>query len=139
MGKSKAIIISTHILEEVDAVCSRVAIIDRGRIIFDGNNGELLSRGKGDDVFLRYGGDNGKAVAESLYQIDDVRNVDIIDTSTSNTSFRVGVKSTPDAVRKSISKHCHELGWQILELYNRQQRLDEIFREAFNELKAENV
>ena len=41
MGESKAIIFSTHILEEVDAVCSRAIIIDRGRIVANGTPQEL--------------------------------------------------------------------------------------------------
>src|SRR5262245_42971243 len=41
MGRSKAIVLSTHILEEVEAVCTRAIIITRGRIVFDGKPDEL--------------------------------------------------------------------------------------------------
>jgi len=41
MGKDKAIVLSTHILEEVEAVCTRAIIINRGKIVFDGTPGEL--------------------------------------------------------------------------------------------------
>ena len=41
MGRSKAIVLSTHILEEVEAVCTRALIITRGRVVFDGEPGEL--------------------------------------------------------------------------------------------------
>jgi ABC-2 type transport system ATP-binding protein len=41
MSQDRAIIISTHILEEVDAVCSRAVIIDQGRVVADGTAGEL--------------------------------------------------------------------------------------------------
>jgi ABC-2 type transport system ATP-binding protein len=54
MSADKAIIISTHILEEVDAVCTRAIIIDKGRIVADGTPGELeqkASSHKLDDVF----------------------------------------------------------------------------------------
>ncbi|MBI1211467.1 MAG: ATP-binding cassette domain-containing protein [Alphaproteobacteria bacterium] len=54
MAADKAIIISTHILEEVDAVCTRAVIIDKGRIVADGTPGELEGRApshKLDDVF----------------------------------------------------------------------------------------
>ena len=54
MSPDKAIIISTHLLEEVDAVCTRVVIIDKGRIVADGTPADLLSRApsrKLDDVF----------------------------------------------------------------------------------------
>ena len=54
MGEDKAIIFSTHILEEVEAVCSRVIIIDRGRIVANGTPRELKARspeGRLEDVF----------------------------------------------------------------------------------------
>lgn len=54
MAHEKAIIISTHILEEVDAVCTRAIIIASGNLLFDGTPAELLARsenGKLDDVF----------------------------------------------------------------------------------------
>ena len=54
MSPQKAIIISTHILEEVDAVCTRAVIIDKGRIVADGTPAELLAKSptkRLDDVF----------------------------------------------------------------------------------------
>jgi gliding motility-associated transport system ATP-binding protein len=44
MGRTKAIVLSTHILEEVEAVCTRAIIINRGRVVFDGKPSELESR-----------------------------------------------------------------------------------------------
>ena len=44
MGEKKAIIFSTHILEEVDAVCSRAIIIDRGQIVANGTPHELRQK-----------------------------------------------------------------------------------------------
>ncbi|MFO1052996.1 MAG: ATP-binding cassette domain-containing protein [Planctomycetota bacterium] len=54
MGQQKCIIISTHILEEVDAVCSRAIIIARGRVLADGTPAELTAKGGGKlDTFFR--------------------------------------------------------------------------------------
>jgi ABC-2 type transport system ATP-binding protein len=46
MAAQKAIIVSTHLLEEVEAICTRAVIIDRGRIVADGTPAELLSRSR---------------------------------------------------------------------------------------------
>ena len=54
MGENKAIIFSTHILEEVEAACTRAIIIDRGRIVANGTPKELMARsstGKLEDFF----------------------------------------------------------------------------------------
>jgi ABC-2 type transport system ATP-binding protein len=64
MARAKAIIISTHILEEVDAVCDRAIIIAEGRILFDGSPAELRGRsatGDIDDAFRRITTDAGAA------------------------------------------------------------------------------
>ena len=50
LGKEKSILFSTHILEEVDAVCSRVVIVDQGKIVENGTPEEL--RAKSDDDSL---------------------------------------------------------------------------------------
>jgi ABC-2 type transport system ATP-binding protein len=54
MSKDKVIILSTHILEEVEAVCTRAIIITQGKVVFDGTPSELKGRspsGRLDDVF----------------------------------------------------------------------------------------
>ncbi len=54
MAEHKAIIISTHIMEEVDAICTRAIIIASGQLLFDGTPEELLAKsdsGRMDDVF----------------------------------------------------------------------------------------
>jgi ABC-2 type transport system ATP-binding protein len=77
MGEKKAIIFSTHILEEVDAACSRAIIIDRGRIVANGTPAERYAgriarpvrMGRGGDVarqWCRGGGGSGKAHSPEL-------------------------------------------------------------------------
>ena len=65
MGEKKAIIFSTHILEEVDAVCSRAIIIDRGKIVANGTPAELRQKSEwAGAVTLRVTGVNGTAVSQ---------------------------------------------------------------------------
>lgn len=68
MAADKAIVISTHILEEVNAVCSRAIIIDSGEILFDGTPAELTSksdRGDIDHAFRMITTSNGEAIKET--------------------------------------------------------------------------
>ena len=50
MAKEKAIIISTHILEEVDAVCTRAIIISSGELLFDGTPEQLIAKSEQGDI-----------------------------------------------------------------------------------------
>src|SRR5258706_7623601 len=70
MGEKKAIIFSTHILEEVEAVCSRAIIIDRGKIVANGTPQELKQRSDwAGAVPARLGGVQNGAVREKLSQL----------------------------------------------------------------------
>jgi ABC-2 type transport system ATP-binding protein len=51
LGKSKTILLSTHILQEVEAVADRVIFVHAGRIVFDGTPAEMKARGPLDEVF----------------------------------------------------------------------------------------
>ena len=69
MGEKKAIIFSTHILEEVEAVCSRAIIIDRGTIVANGTPAELKQRSdagrRGDAAADRWQRGRGEGQARS--------------------------------------------------------------------------
>src|SRR4051812_32823116 len=79
MGEKKAIIFSTHILEEVEAVCSRAIIIDRGKIVANGTPQELKQRSDlSGAVSVRVLGVAGETVKQRLGQIPNVRKAAII-------------------------------------------------------------
>jgi len=68
MGRTKSIIISTHVLEEVEAVCSRAVIIAHGRIVAQGTPDEFKSRsktGRIDDYFREVTGAERQVASHS--------------------------------------------------------------------------
>src|SRR5216117_1669757 len=79
MGEKKAIVFSTHILEEVDAACSRAIIIDRGKIVANGTPVELKQRSEvAGAVTLRAGGVNGTALGQKLSQLPTARKMSVL-------------------------------------------------------------
>ena len=79
MGEKKAIIFSTHILEEVEAVCSRAIIIDRGRIVANGTPQELKQRSDvAGAVSVRVVGVAAEAVKSRLASISGARKATIV-------------------------------------------------------------
>ena len=127
MGEKKAIIFSTHILEEVDAVCTRAMIIDRGKVVANGTPEEL--RRKSDwagAVTLRINNVAANAVQEKLNRLRAARKV----TTDANGS-RVTVTVFPrvagdgDLTREVIEA---TNGWQVEGLRTEEGRLDEVFR-----------
>src|SRR5512136_199411 len=80
MGETKAIIFSTHILEEVDAVCSRAIIIDRGKIVANGTPPQLRQKSEwAGAVTARFGGVPNGAVKEKLSQLVLAKKVVVLD------------------------------------------------------------
>ena len=129
MGEKKAIIFSTHILEEVDAVCSRAIIIDRGRIVANGTPLEL--RQKSDwagAVTVRVSGIASSALRDKLGQLSPVKRVNVVNEDHGGVTVRVYPKgSSPNgALARSISEAAQ--GWRIEELHTEEGRLDEVFR-----------
>ncbi len=128
MGEKKAIIFSTHILEEVDAVCSRAIIIDRGRIVANGTPQEL--RQKSDwagAVTLRVSGINAATLSQKLNQLSAVKRTTIVKEESTSVTARVFPKGNLNgALTQSIADAAQ--GWRIEELHTEEGRLDEVFR-----------
>ena len=128
MGEKKAIIFSTHILEEVDAVCSRAIIIDRGRIVANGTPLELRQKSEwAGAVTLRVTGVNGAAVSQRLAQLATVKRATVIKEDASGVTARAFPKANANgALAHSIADAAN--GWRVEELHTEEGRLDEVFR-----------
>jgi len=127
MGEKKAIIFSTHILEEVDAACTRAIIIDRGAIVANGTPEELRRKSEwAGAVTLRINGVAAGAVQEKLNHLRAAKK-----TTTSTIGTRVTATVFPrkagdgDLTREVIEATS---GWQVEELRTEEGRLDEVFR-----------
>jgi ABC-2 type transport system ATP-binding protein len=127
MAREKAIVISTHLLEEVEAVCTRAVIIDRGRIVADGTPAQLLARSRHHNaVTIILPAREASAVAAKLKGLPDVADVE---QSTSNGSAAVtaypkgGALLIEDVSAMVVREH-----WDVKELYAEAGRLDEVFR-----------
>ncbi len=131
MGQNKAIVFSTHILEEVEAACSRAIIIDHGRIVADGTPDELKRRAPGADL-IRVGisGADGSGIRSELEKIAGIEKVE--PTRTGPEGFFGNViptkKAKAEEVLRAISLMTAAKAWQIQELHREEGKLDEMFR-----------
>jgi ABC-2 type transport system ATP-binding protein len=129
MGEKKAIIFSTHILEEVEAVCSRAIIIDRGKIVANGTPAELKGRSKSAGrVRLKLGGLSGSVAREKLTQLASVEHVTLLNDDATAATLDVSSKSPNGSLNAQIADLAHQEQWRIIELYTQEGKLDEVFR-----------
>jgi ABC-2 type transport system ATP-binding protein len=131
MGENKAIIFSTHILEEVDAACSRVIIIDRGRLVANGTPDELRRRSQiAGAVTLVVTGASAEQVSEKLGSIANVARVEILAGTSAESSVRAYPKSPEqkaELVRAAMELVAQQ-HWTLRDLRTEEGHFDEVFR-----------
>jgi ABC-2 type transport system ATP-binding protein len=129
MGEKKAIVFSTHILEEVDAVCSRAIIIDRGRIVANGTPAELRRKSESAGVVsVRVLGPNAEQVRQKLSTLVLAKQVSIVKQHDSMTTARVVPKMASGELAGTIVSLAQAEKWQLQEVHTEEGRLDEVFR-----------
>ncbi len=126
MSQSKIIVISTHLLEEVDAVCNRAIIIAHGRILVDDTPERLEARSRFHNAVSvklvdRSQLDEVRIGIEALVEVDSI---EIDSNSDRLTAFPVDGQRPLGA----ITELANTKGWEFSELHLESGRLDEVFR-----------
>jgi len=124
MAKDKTIIVSTHILEEVHAVCNRAIIIARGKVLADDTPSALEARSRFHQA-VSLTADNAAAVRDVLVRIGDVAAVEIDAQDQRLTAFPRKGK----AIFASVVEALRANAIQVREIALEQGRLDEVFRQ----------
>ena len=128
MAAEKAIIISTHLLEEVDAVCTRAVIIDRGRIVADGTPATLLARSRHHNAvtlslpLAQLA--SAKATLEKQPYVANVEEGPRYNGTATLTVFPRG----QELIIENVSALASAEKWDVKELYAEAGRLDDVFR-----------
>ena len=131
MAKDKAIVISTHILEEVDAICTRALIIDRGRVVADGTPGALMARSRYHNaVSITLSGQSTVGIAEKLRNVPGISTIEVMPRGeeTTFTLFPEGASENDTKLADAVAKLAREENWPVRALYGEPGRLDEVFR-----------
>lgn len=129
MAADKAIIVSTHILEEVEAVCTRAVVITKGRIVADGTAEELMRRVPYHGaVVIKVANAKADAVKAALSPLKDVTKVEFLNKTGGTTQMRalaVSGKSIAADVASALSAK----SIAVDELYVERGKLDDVFRQ----------
>jgi len=129
MARDKTIILSTHILEEVGEVCTRVIIIAKGRIVADDTPERLMARSAlhGTICFTIKKGD-GKNIVQNMNDIPEIEKSEIVNEDETEMTLRVFPKGTPAPPTDLILRHLLEKGFSVETFFMEKGRLDEVFR-----------
>ncbi len=129
LGKEKTVILSSHILSEVEATCDRILIINKGRIVADGTSETLRKQAQGQELIaVKIEGAQEK-VKKALLGLATVEKVTEMED---NEGFFL-IQSKPEAFsRKPVFDLCVKNKWYLLEMSGIETKLEDVFREVTN-------
>jgi len=128
MAPEKAIILSTHILEEVNAVCSRAMIIARGELVADGTPVSLEAKSPlHNAVEITIKSSSADAINDALNKIPGVRSVEKTSDIQGSVSFRI-YPGADTPLLTEVSQLARDKNWQVEDLHIAKGRLDDVFR-----------
>lgn len=130
LGREKTVILSSHILSEVEATCDRILIINKGRIVADGTSDTLRQQSQGQELInVKIETGNGSDVNKALTALATVEKATPLDNK--EGFFRV--QSKPDSSsRKEVFDLCVKNKWYLLEMTGIETKLEDVFRELTN-------
>jgi ABC-2 type transport system ATP-binding protein len=136
IGKTKTIILSTHILSEVEATCDRVVILNQGKIAADQTT-EELRQGAGGEYTINISllGADLESVKTELGSFDQVTFQEALDKKAEDESalhVRLKCKSSSD-LRGDIYRKIKQTNWTLLNFHQETQSLEDIFRQLTKE------
>lgn len=120
LGKEKTIMISTHIMQEVEAICDRVIIIDKGNIVADDTLENLRNSAAG-KVIIRI------QFAEKM-DAEKIKSIPNCDKATETENNTWLLESADSAFRQQVSQFALKNNYEVLELVSEKNTLEEIFR-----------
>ncbi len=129
IGREKTVILSTHILPEVQATCSRVVIISGGKLVADGTPDELRARERGGRyrVVVESNGVPKDAIRERLASLAGVTRCEAIAAEDGSHAFAIDAGVASD-LRKPIFRAAVDNRWTLLELGRESASLEDVFR-----------
>jgi gliding motility-associated transport system ATP-binding protein len=127
IGREKTVLLSTHILPEVQASCDRVLIIHRGQLVADGTPQDLQDSFSGGQRVL-FGVSDPAGVEEALMARGDIRVLAQTKESSGNAVFTLG-SDRKDDLCPELFRLAVDRGWTLTELHRDQANLEDVFRQ----------
>jgi ABC-2 type transport system ATP-binding protein len=128
IGKERTVVLSTHILQEVSAVASRIILVNNGRLIADGPLDKLehdITDSR--KVVLTIEGPHSE-INNALNNISGIRKIDVLDADADREIARYEATTSPDAfIDQEVMKLCIEKGWKLMTVQHPKASLEDVF------------
>ncbi|MCP4750875.1 MAG: ABC transporter ATP-binding protein [Proteobacteria bacterium] len=130
MSQEKAIILSTHILEEMEAVCTRAIIINQGKIVVDGSPSTLLFNSRMYNVIsLTLNGPPEDSMLESLRQNEKIETIEVSESPNDDRLYTVRIFPVDKSdILPEVGDYLRRENLEFAEIYREKGYMDEVFR-----------
>jgi len=131
LGKEKTLVLSTHIMQEVEATCDRVLIINKGEIVADGSPDSLQDKFRGQveiNLVLKKDSIDKDLIERALASISNVERARVQKVDDTTITFHVSAKKGSD-VREEIFRKIVAMNLVLLEMNKEEKSLEDIFRQ----------
>lgn len=132
LGKEKTVILSSHILSEVEATCDRILIISKGKIVANGSSVDLRKQAQGNELLtvqIEVNGSNESSPKSAFENLPSVMSVQLIN----GKEHCYQIQSKPEtSSKKAIFDLCVKNKWYLLEMTPLETKLEDVFRELTN-------
>ena len=126
IGREKTVILSSHILAEVEATCDRILIINKGKIVADGTSDDLRKLSQGKELLkITIEEADKNTVVPAIQALDSV---DMVDPKAKDNSYEIQSKKEASS-RRAIFDLCVKNGWVLTEMTPVETKLEDIFRD----------
>jgi ABC-2 type transport system ATP-binding protein len=126
LGKEKTVILSTHILPEVEATCDRILIINKGKIVADGTAEHLRRQATGQEILkVRIEDSTAEDIMHELRRLKTIDLVTLVDKALNRFEIQSQAGSSS---KREIFALCVQKNWVLSELTPIETRLEDIFR-----------
>ncbi|MBF0279222.1 MAG: ATP-binding cassette domain-containing protein [SAR324 cluster bacterium] len=131
ISEKRAILVSTHILEEVEAVCSRAIIIADGKVVADGTPEDLLARSSFHNaISLTVKKSDPEGLLSKLQNIPGVQSAQVLNAEAGASASFILFPKQGQIILSGVEQFIQEQQLQVEQLYSEKGRLDEVFRKV---------
>lgn len=130
LAREHTVVVSTHVMQEAEALCDRMVVMNKGKVVADGSVSEISSGIKNEKIIEAE--IEGSAVKTSLSRLK-VKDIDIKEKK--GNLYCVKIIADPNAsIQPEISKLSHEKKWIIWKIEEKTQHLEDVFRKLTEEI-----
>ena len=134
LGEERTVLLSTHVMQEVEATCERILLINRGRLVADDSVQELLTRARGmRRLFVEA---EGNQIESKLNVLDGLGSIRRLDPIENRKRYELTVSGDAD-LRPQVFNVAKKEGWTLWELHEEASTLEDVFHVLTEEAERE--